>query len=426
MAANEKMRRYIIFLIGLFINSFGVSFITKANLGTSPISSIPYTLSLGYPLSLGQFTFIFNILLVLLQIAILRKDFKKESFLQIPVTILFSMFIDMTMNLLSFMNPSSYILKFIYLILGCAVLGLGVFIEVIADVVMLPGESFVNTVSKAFNTDFGKTKIVFDSSMTIISGVMGIILYHKLAGVREGTIIAAVLVGMIARFLKRKLEFIEDRWIVDKRSREKAESAVQSGKGNIVITIGREYGSGGRIIGRKLAEKLNLKFYDREIMQMTAEEMHIDEKEVEEKDQKLTNSLIYDMVAQFYGEKEQAAEQDKLFNTEKHLIEKIAGEGNCVIVGRCADYICRNMDNVYDIFLYADNEHKIREIMKRENISYKDAEKHVKEINKMRFNHYKYYTGGIWGISNNYDLCIDTGKTGHDKAIALIKEMVGI
>lgn len=263
MAASEKMRRYCIFLIGLFINSFGVSFITKANLGTSPISSIPYTLSLGYPLSLGQFTFIFNILLVLLQIAILRKDFKKESFLQIPVTILFSMFIDMTMNLLSFMNPSSYILKFIYLILGCAVLGLGVFIEVIADVVMLPGESFVNTVSKAFNTDFGKTKIVFDSSMTIISGVMGIILYHKLAGVREGTIIAAVLVGMIARFLKRKLEFIEDRWIIDKRSREKAESAVQSGKGNIVITIGREYGSGGRIIGRKLAEKLNLKFYDR-------------------------------------------------------------------------------------------------------------------------------------------------------------------
>lgn len=81
------------------------------------------------------------------------------------------------------------------------------------------------------------------------------------------------------------------------------------------------------------------------------------------KKQNFTNSLIYDMVAQFYGEKQQAAERDKLFNTEKHLIEKIAGEGNCVIVGRCADYICKNMENVYDIFLYADNEHKIREIM---------------------------------------------------------------
>lgn len=424
MTVNEKSKRYFIFLIGLFINSFGVSFITKANLGTSPISSIPYTLSLGYPLTLGQFTFIFNFLLVMLQILILRKNFKKESLLQIPVTILFSMFIDMTMALLSFMNPSNYIFKFIYLILGCAILGFGVFIEVIADVVMLPGEAFVNTVSKTFHTDFGKTKVMFDSSMALISAVIGIVLYHKLAGVREGTIIAAVLVGMIARFLKRKLEFLEDKWIIDKRSSAEAECAVESEKGSIVITIGREYGSGGRMIGKQLAEELNLKFYDREIMQMTAQEMHIDEKEVEEKEQKLANSLIYDMVAQFYGEKEQAAEQDKLYDIEKHFIEKIADEGNCVIVGRCADYICRNMKNVYDIFLYADDEHKIKEIMKRENISYKDAEKHVKEINKRRFNHYKYYTGGIWGLSNNYDLCIDTGKTGEAKAIALIKEII--
>lgn len=215
MSAKEKAKRYLIFLAGLYLNSFGVSFITKANLGTSPISSIPYTLSLGYPFTLGQFTFVFNILLVLMQIIILKRNFKKESLLQIPVTILFSVFIDMSMSLLSFMNPVNYIFKIISLLVGCAILGFGVFIEVIADVVMLPGEAFVNTVSKTFNKDFGKTKIVFDSSMAVISAVMGIILFHKTAGVREGTVVAAVLVGMIARFLKRKLDFVEEKWIID-------------------------------------------------------------------------------------------------------------------------------------------------------------------------------------------------------------------
>lgn len=213
MIAKEKVKRYVIFLFGLFINSLGVSFITKANLGTSPISSIPYTLSLGYPFTLGEFTFVFNMLLILLQVAILRKNFKKESLLQIPVVFLFSAFIDLTMAWLSILDPSQYVFKVISLIIGCTILGFGVFIEVIADVVMLPGEAFVSAVSKSFNKDFGKTKIVFDSSMTVIAAVMGLILYHKLAGVREGTVVAAILVGMIARIFKRKLGFVEDKWI---------------------------------------------------------------------------------------------------------------------------------------------------------------------------------------------------------------------
>lgn len=451
MTAKEKTKRYIIFLIGLFINSFGVSFITKANLGTSPISSIPYTLSLGYPLTLGQFTFIFNLLLVIAQIIILRKNFKKEYYLQIPVTLLFSAFIDFTMDMLYFMNPSQYIYKLISLIAGCIILGFGVFIEVLANVVMLPGESFVNAVSKTFNRDFGKTKIAFDSSMTIIAGVTGLILYHKLAGVREGTVVAAVLVGMIARMFKRKLGFLEEKYIVaagntaDTRViedsiisdsnndstnglsdvlQENDSSAHEKKHSNLVITIGREYGSGGRKIGRRIAEELKMKFYDNNIIKMAAEEMHMEEKKVEAEEQQLTNSLIYDMVAQFYSSLEEKTPQDKLYETESSLIKKIAKEGNCVIVGRCADYICRDIKDTINVFLYADDEHKINEIMKRESLSHDEAEKHVKEINKRRFNHYKYYTGGIWGMASNYDLCIDTGRVGEGKAIELIKEII--
>ena len=213
MTTKEKVKRYLIVLVGLFINSLGVSFITKANLGTSPISSIPYTLSLGYPFTLGEFTFVFNILLILLQIAILRKEFKKESFIQIPVVFLFSAFIDLTMAWLSFLQPSNYAFKVVSLIIGCTILGFGVFIEVIADVVMLPGEAFVSAVSKTFNTDFGKTKIVFDSSMSIIAALIGIILFNEISGVREGTIVAALLVGTIAIAFRKKLAYIEDKWI---------------------------------------------------------------------------------------------------------------------------------------------------------------------------------------------------------------------
>ena len=120
----NKLKRYIIFLVGLFVNSLGVSLITKANLGTSPISSIPYVLSLNFPLTLGNFTIIFSILLIILQLFILRKNFKLEHLLQIPISILFGYFIDLTMLLFSFVNPTAYIAKLIYLLIGCVILGL--------------------------------------------------------------------------------------------------------------------------------------------------------------------------------------------------------------------------------------------------------------------------------------------------------------
>ena len=101
----EKLKRYIVFLIGLFINSLGVSLVTKADLGTSPISSVPYVLSLNFPFTLGQFTIAFSLLLILIQLLILRRNFKMEHLLQIPISILFGYFIDLTMMLLFFVNP---------------------------------------------------------------------------------------------------------------------------------------------------------------------------------------------------------------------------------------------------------------------------------------------------------------------------------
>ena len=150
----EKLKRYLIFLVGLFVNSLGVSLITKANLGTSPISSIPYVLSLNFPFTLGNFTIFFSIFLIVLQLIILRKNFKLEHILQIPVSIIFGYFIDFAMILLSWVNPEEYLMKIVYLLIGCLILGVGVYMEVLADVVMLPGESFVRAIVLTWKTNF--------------------------------------------------------------------------------------------------------------------------------------------------------------------------------------------------------------------------------------------------------------------------------
>lgn len=205
----EKFKRYIVFLIGLFVNSLGVSLITKADLGTSPISSIPYVLSLNFPMTLGQFTIFFSLFLILLQFLILRKNFKAEHLLQIPISILFGYFIDLTMILLEFVTPHQYATKIIYLLIGCIILGFGVYIEVLANVAMLPGESFVRAVSSTWNTEFGTTKVCFDVSMTVIAAALSFLFIYHLDGVREGTIIAALLVGFLARMFGRLLSFVE-------------------------------------------------------------------------------------------------------------------------------------------------------------------------------------------------------------------------
>ena len=196
---TELIKRYIFLLVGIFVNGLGVSFITKAGLGTSPITSIPYTLSLGFTPTVGMFTLVFNIFLVILQVILLRRNFQLQNLLQLPIIALFSFFIDLTMSLLGFMQPETYAMKVVSLIVGCLILGFGVFMEMVANVAMLPGEATVRAVSDVFSTDFGKTKIAFDSSMTVIAAILSFIMFKHLDGVREGTVAAAIFVGLITR-----------------------------------------------------------------------------------------------------------------------------------------------------------------------------------------------------------------------------------
>lgn len=405
----EKIKRYLIFLIGLFINSLGVSLITKADLGTSPISSIPYVLSLNLPFTLGQFTIFFSLLLIVIQLAILRRNFRAEHLLQIPISILFGYFIDLTMEMLFFIHPNNYISALIYLLVGCIILGFGVYTEVLADVAMLPGESFVRAVSSTWKKEFGATKVAFDVSLAVIAGILSLLLAHRLDGIREGTIIAALLVGFIARLLGRKLAFLTPVIFSDKLTpTEKAKDGSSSSCGPVIV-IGRQYGSGGHDIGKALADRLGFDFYDNEIIQLTAGSTGYTPQFVKDHEENLSGSFLYDLVNQMYIYSDtQEAPQDAIFESESNVIHNLASAGNCVILGRCADYVLRNHPNCLKIYLHAPLSFRTNRVMKTEHLSFEDALQKIRRADRRRSGNYHYYTKRIWGHSGNYDLTINT------------------
>lgn len=409
----NKLKRYLLFLVGLFVSSLGVSLVTKANLGTSPISSIPYVLSLNFPFTLGNFTIIFSLFLIALQVLILRKNFKAEYILQIPVSIAFGYFIDFTMYIFFWVNPQNYLIKIVTLLIGCIILGFGVYIEVIADVVMLPGESFVRAIVQTWNTNFGTTKIVFDCSMTIIAGILSFVFSGKLNGVREGTVIAALLVGFIARLFGKHLEFVKPFLFPEDYKKENETTDNKSNDTTThknVIVIGRQYGCGGHDIGKMLAKKLGYEFYDQEIIKMIAGTTGMTPDFISKQEESMTNNFLYDFVNQMYlyKDKMEEAPKDKIFEAESKVIKDLAAKGNCVIIVRCSDYILRENKNVLKVFFLAPIEQRIQRIMKKSDITQKEAEQKIHKEDKRRADNYHYYTGRMWGMSSNFDITFNT------------------
>lgn len=208
---HEIVKRYCVFLVGLLLNAFGVAFITKASLGTTPIASIPYTLSLIIPrLSIGNFTIIVSIILILLQVIILRERAKvADIILQIPISFLFGYLIDYSMGILHLFDPELYFVKFLSLLLGCLIIAFGAYFEVVADVTMLPADGFSRAIAKVTNKEFGTIKLITDSSQAVIAMFLGLIFLHKMAGVREGTIIGALLIGNMIKVIGKLLKLDE-------------------------------------------------------------------------------------------------------------------------------------------------------------------------------------------------------------------------
>ena len=198
---------------------------------------------------------------------------------------------------------------------------------------------------------------------------------------------------------------------------------------NTIITIGRQYGSGGKEIGRKLAEYYNIPFYDKELLKIAARESGICEEMFESFDEKPTSSFLYSLVMDPYSLGYNSANFDmplnqKVFLASFDTVKKLAAKGPCVIVGRCADFALKDFENTLNIFVHAPIEFKHDRIHSEYHIPEDKIKNHAIHMDKQRASYYNYYTSHKWGDVKSYDLCVDSSIFGIDGTVELIRQAV--
>lgn len=214
MTKNETVKRYILLVISLFFSALGVAVTKHGELGVSPISSVPNVLSYKFSsLSLGTWLIIWNCILIVGQVLILRRNFKIIQLLQIPISLLFGYFTDFGSWLVSVIPVDLYVMRLVMVILGVIILGFGISLSVISNVVMNSGEAFVKAISDVRDKNFGNVKIALDISYVVLAVILSLLFFDfKIVGTREGTVISAVCTGMVVKFfirlLKNPLELI--------------------------------------------------------------------------------------------------------------------------------------------------------------------------------------------------------------------------
>lgn len=200
---NKVTKNYLILIVGLFIMSFGVALSVKSDLGTTPISCIPNVLKYAIPLSLGTITIIFNFILILIQVFVLKSEFERKQWMQLVVTIIFGYFIDFALYILAPIEATNPFSQWMLCIISCFIIAFGVYLEVISNAIVLPGEGVSLAVRHVTNIEFGKLKTAFDSSNVIIGAMLSLGLYGSFKGIGLGTIFAGIVVGYIVRFYRR-------------------------------------------------------------------------------------------------------------------------------------------------------------------------------------------------------------------------------
>lgn len=191
----------------------------------------------------------------------------------------------------------------------------------------------------------------------------------------------------------------------------------------IIVTIGRQYGSGGRKIGQELAKRLGIPFYDKELLNIAAEKSGFCKEVFEEHDEKPTGSFLYSMVMGAYS-RDNLPMNHKLFLAQFDAIKEIATEGSCVIIGRCADYALEGYENCVHVFIHGDKEDKERRAIEEYGDDPEKIEDTLRKMDKKRANYYNFYTGRKWGAVENYHITLNSSVIGIENAVTLLERFV--
>lgn len=199
-----------------------------------------------------------------------------------------------------------------------------------------------------------------------------------------------------------------------------------------VITIARGYGSGGRTIGKMLSEQLGIPYYDRDLLRLASDDSGINEQLFAKADEKLKKSLLFNIARNVYkGEiiapdNDDFVSNDNLFNYQAKIIKELADSETCIIIGRCADYVLKDYDNVVRVFVHAPKQDCINTLKDLTDKSEKEIIKQIETIDKHRSEYYKYYTGRDWEDAKNYDLCLNSAHLGFQKCCDIVKAYLDI
>lgn len=431
ISTERMVRRYLIFVVALFVNAFGIALITKALLGTSPITSVTYVLSMFTPMTMGQWTIILNLLFMLGEIPFMTRqqmrDDRRIFLLQIPVTLFFGTFIDCSMGLLFWLEPTAYLAKIVSLLIGCFVLAVGIALEVKVNVAMAAGEYFVRAISRRLHREFGYVKLGFDVTLVVLACLLSLVFLSGIYGVREGTVTAALIVGPIVHFITPYYRIL-DRWIGDTSSQtaeRSARRAAEASSAHVVITIAREYGSGGHLLGERLSRLLGLRLYDREFIRLAAQKSGMTEEYILHNEQSIPSFWLKCIFAQSNGARmdRSLSPDDVLFVAESRIVQELAARESCIIVGRCADFVLRDDPRIVRIFCCSDPESARARCVREYGISPEGAEAEIRRINRNRRTHYEYYTGERWDDPHRYDLTVNTGRMSLDDAAQAIASL---
>lgn len=421
---HELLKRYIFFFLGICLNAFGIALFTRSKLGTGPTSCIPYVVSLKSGLSFGTCTFIFNILLLLGQIILLRKKFPRYQLLQLPVTLLFSILIDGAMKFTTFVNTDIYWIALLYNILGCVFRAVGVSCQVVADVVMLSTEAFVKALSDVSKKEFSWIKLFFDVFMAAVAIALSFLLLGRLESVREGTLIIVLLVGPVSHYFTKKLSFTN--YVFENESELVFEPKLKiSNSKRIVITVTSEAGSGGRIIAKILGIKLKIPVYDKELVDLIAQEGGFTKRFVQ-----AHNEILYRSTAEAFIQNNFSVENfhsksyTRLYEAQERVISKLAERQNCIIVGHCSNFILKNNKNVMNILITADMKNRITYISEKYGLNRHDSQKKIRRQDHNTWEFYLHFTNQDWKDSGNYHLCLNSSLFGYEETADIIEDIV--
>lgn len=417
--ARIGLLRVLMFLAGVFVSALGVALATRSDLGLSPLSLVPYVLSQKLPVTMGQLTTVVNTVFVLAQILILRKNYRLFSLLQLVIAAMYGEFVDLAMELTAWVVPGAYPVQLGLSLLSVVFTGFGVFLTVRANLVVLASEGLVCAVAQVSGQEFGKLKIALDSSMLALGVILALVLFHSPVGVREGTIISAVGVGMTVRLFQR----LTDRLAAPRTVAAQAQPVVV--KPHLVITIAREFGPDSVKIAHELARQLGMKLYDEELVDLAVQESGLDPEFVRRNEERMSKGLLYDLYAQSfaYAPGQQPAE-DKLFLAQQRVIRRLAAQEDCIILGRSANYILGKAPGYYHVFLHAQPLWRLRKTMEEFGLGEAKARLLMSRADAQRKSRYRHYTGHAWGLAEDYNLCLDVEAYGVENCARLIGDAV--